>query len=298
MKKTLTLLLILILLLAACRQEEKPPAPPDYGSAPVQVTFDEFPVMDGSTANLPLMRALAMYYTGITAEEAELNIPVSTTDYAYYGLINGTADLLLVYEASQYTKEVIAESDVEIELRPIGLDALVFICNEANKVSNLTTQQIQDIYTGKITNWSEVGGADIDIVPYQRTELSGSQTMMEKLVMDGLTMMSAPTELRPGSMAGLVDMIVEYKNTGNALGYSVYYYIKNMYAIEGVKTLSVDGVAPSNGSIRDGSYPFVNEFYAAIRADTPQDSLTRQMFDFLTAQEGKELIEKAGYVPN
>lgn len=299
MKRTLILFLALCLLLAGCNQSQSSGAEESagFGAAPRQVTFEEFPRMDGSTANLPLMRALAMYYTGISQEEAQTQIQVSTTDYAYYALVYGDADLLLVYQASDSTKDFLASSGVAVEMKPIGLDALVFICNEENPVESLTTRQIQEIYTGKVTNWQEVGGTDVEIVPYQRVELSGSQTMMEKLVMAGLPMMDAPSELRPMAMAGLVDMIAEYQNTANALGYSVYYYIHNMYAMPEVKTLQVDGIAPSNESIQNGSYPFVNEFYVMIRKDEPADSLTRAVYDFLTTQQGGELVEAAGYVP-
>ena len=131
---------------------------------------------------------------------------------------------------------------------------------------------------------------------YQRVENSGSQVMMEKQCMQGVEMMDAPVERRPSEMGELVDEIASYRNTADAIGYSVYYYIKNMYMQEGVKLLSVNGVAPANETIAAGEYPFTQPFYAVIRADAAEDSPARQLYSWLTTDEGRALIEQAGYV--
>ena len=83
--------------------------------------------------------------------------------------------------------------------KPIALDALVFIVNPENPVRALTTEQIQNIYTGKITRWSDIGKKEADIHPYIRNPNSGSQEKMETLVMKGLTMKKWP-EMMGGSM--------------------------------------------------------------------------------------------------
>lgn len=150
-----------------------------------------------------------------------------------------------------------------LDQKAIGRDALVFIVNEENPVQSLSQQQLRDIYAGKITNWKDVGGADLPIVAFQRREDSGSQTLFQKLLIQGGELMDAPTELAPTEMGGLVDSIAEYNNTANAIGFSVYYYIDQMYSKPGLRLLAVDGVTPSNETIADQSYPLCNEFYAA-----------------------------------
>jgi ABC-type phosphate transport system substrate-binding protein len=163
-------------------------------------------------------------------------------------------------------------------------------------VTSLTQKQIVNIYTGKTKNWSQVGGEDIDIVPYQRISNSGSQALMLKLVMKDKAMMDAPMSLRPGEMYGLVNAVVSYTNTNNALGYSVFYYAQNMYRVSGIQILAVDGIAPISATIASGSYPYVSPFYAVIRADEPANSSARKLFDWLTGPEGKRAVEDAGYV--
>ena len=183
-----------------------------------------------------------------------------------------------------------------MDQKAIGRDALVFIVNEDNPVQSLTQQQLKDIYGGKITNWKDVGGEDLDIVAFQRGEDSGSQTLFQKLLIQGGELMDAPTELSPAMMGELVDSIAEYNNSANAIGFSVYYYIDQMYSKPGLRLLAVDGVTPSNDTIADQTYPLCNEFYAAVRQDSAADSPERKVYDWLDTDAGRACIEKSGYV--
>ena len=260
-------------------------------------SLEEYPHVDGSTSMLPLSRALMMASTGVSAQEAELRVSHSKTTLSFYALVSGEADLLLVARPAQEAFDYAEDMGVELEMRPIGVDALVFLTSDKNPVDSLTQQQAVGIYTGAITNWKEVGGADAEIVAYQRNETSGSQVMMENVVMDGQLMTDAPVEYRPSEMGALVDEVASYRNSTDAIGYSVYYYVTEMYLREGVKLLAIDGVAPSNETIASGEYPYTQYNYAVIRKDEREDSPARQLFDFLTTPEGKALMAAQGYVP-
>ena len=260
-------------------------------------SMEEYPHVDGSTSMLPLSRALMMASTGVSAQEAELRISHSKTTLSFYALVSGEADLLLVARPAQEAFDYAEDMGVELEMRPIGVDALVFLTSDKNPVDSLTQQQAVGIYTGAITNWKEVGGADAEIVAYQRNVTSGSQVMMENVVMDGQLMTDAPKEYRPSEMGALVDEVASYRNSADAIGYSVYYYVTEMYLREGVKLLAIDGVAPSNETIASGEYPYTQYNYAVIRKDEREDSPARQLFDFLTTPEGKALMAAQGYVP-
>lgn len=271
---------------------------PDPGNWAASLKLDaaDYPVVDGSTATLPLAVYMRSKITGESLNDSYSKTAFSTTGPSYLALASGSADLLVVYEAPDEIKEQLESQGADLIQKPIGLDALVFLINDGNPVKNLTHQQIVDIYTGKITRWSEVGGTDTDIIPYQRISNSGSQALMKKLVMKNIKMMDAPSTLQPAEMGELVDSIASYDNTSNALGYSVYYYVRNMYEVPGIKLLSINGIAPGADTIASGEYPYVNPFYAVIRADEPADSPAHKLFDWLTGGEGKKAVEDAGYV--
>ena len=263
------------------------------------LTVEEFPPLDGSTACIPLMAQMLADTTGMDLEEARSSIVVSTTAYAWqnFGLYDTTTRMLLVYEAPDYIKEELQEANVQLEQKPVGVDALVFIVNEDNPVQALSQQQLRDIYAGKITNWKDVGGKDQQIVAFQRSEDSGSQTLFKKLLIQGGELMDPPTELAPAAMGELVDSIADYNNSANAIGFSVYYYIDQMYTKPGLRLLAVDDVAPSNETLADGSYPLCNDFYAVIHPDSAADSPERQLYNWLDTADGIACIRKAGYVP-
>ena len=182
------------------------------------------------------------------------------------------------------------------KLYPNGVvDANAFI-NDMEKSEKILQSVLgADFHTR--ANWAEVGGEELEIKAFQRDATSGSQTLFVKLLMGDTPTMDAPTELRPGMMGALVDGLALYNNEGSAIGYSVYYYINEMYSRPGLRLLAVDGVTPSAASIADESYPLLNEFYVAIRADEPEDSPARQLRDWVLSESGCAAIEAAGYVP-
>ena len=270
-------------------------------AAPI-LTEDEFPITDGSTACIPLIAQIMADTTGMDLETAQSCVNTNTTAWAWrnlslYGGNEGDATkLIIAYEAPESVKEEMAAEGDPLDQKAIGRDALVFIVNDDNPMQSLSQQQIKDIYAGKITNWKEVGGADSPIVAFQRGEDSGSQTLFQKLLIQGGELMEAPTELAPTEMGGLVDRIAEFNHSANAIGFSVYYYIDQMYSKPGLRLLAVDGVLPSNESIADQRYPLCNAFYAAVRQDSAEGTPERKVYDWLSTDAGRACIEKSGYV--
>ena len=211
--------------------EREPAASPDASSEGTRepiLTADEFPMTDGSTACIPLIAQIMADTTDMDLETAQSCVSTNTTAWAWrnlslYGGNEGdSTKLIIAYEAPESVKEEMAAEGGPLDQKAIGRDALVFIVNEENPVQSLSQQQLRDIYAGKITNWKDVGGADLPIVAFQRREDSGSQTLFQKLLIQGGELMDAPTELAPTEMGGLVDSIAEYNNTANAIGFSVY----------------------------------------------------------------------------
>ena len=155
-------------------------------------------------------------------------VKCSKTDTAYERLIEGQTDMIFVAEPSKAQVEKIKAKGDEFVLTSIGSEAFVFFTNSKNPVENLTIKQIQDIYSGKITRWQEVGGPWNKILPYQRPENSGSQTVMQNKVMKGITMLEQTKETYAGGMGDIISQVASYKNAKNALGYSFMYYSSEM----------------------------------------------------------------------
>ena len=258
-----------------------------------QMSYEEFPRIDGSLACVPMIEALAVKATGCTPEDAELLLEDFTnTNPCYLELAQGNRDILLVYEAAEETKEKLAEFD-PLDIRELGKDALVFLVNEDNPVESLTVQQIYDIYTGKITNWKDVGGRDVEIKAFLRPETSGSQTLMRKLILGDASLVEGQWEEIP-TMEGIINQLKEYENDSNALGYSVYYYASSMHQVPGVRLIRVEGVEPSNETIRSGEYSLVNPFFVVTNDQSSDKALALR--DWLLTETGQAFVEECGYV--
>ena len=184
-------------------------------------TKENYPRIDASTAIQPLTESIKEDFVGEDA--AEIETEYLDTHYGVLGVVDGTRDVCFMSYPSEEELAYAKEKNVELEIVKATNSAFVFIVNVDNPVNSLTLDQIRGIYSGKITNWKEVGGEDAEIIPYQRPVNSGSQSGMLQLVMKDTPMMQAPkTELTVG-MGDLVDAIAQYDNSRYALGYSYYY---------------------------------------------------------------------------
>ena len=261
-------------------------------------TRENFPRMDGSTSTVPLAEAAACVLLGEPRESVAELVLFNRTTQSFRNLADGLCDILIVAEPAPEVFEELRERSFEVDIAPIATEALVFVVNASNPVDSLTIEQIQGIYTGRIKNWREVGGDDIDIVPYQRNEEAGSQVLMEKAVMDGLSMLAPPTETQyvAFGMGELMEAIKGFDGSASAIGYTMYYYAEDMRMAEGLKIIAVGGVNPGEVSISSGEYPFLNPYYVVIGADEPEDSPARIMFDWLLSPEGQALVTLEGYV--
>lgn len=288
------------LLLSACGSGTNPittkTASQPATVAKPQFSRDTYPKVDGSTATIPLSEDIAANILGLTKAQATEFIKHNTTHEAYVNLINGKADIIFVTEPSVDELKIAKDAKVELEVVPIVKEGFVFLVNSQNPIKSLTSKQIQDIYQGKLTNWKQVGGADNEIIPFQREANSGSQTLMAQIVMKGLTLMDSPKTII-SSMSGLIDAIAAYDNSEKALGYSVYYYAKTMYNKDTIKLIAVDGVTPDNKSISSGKYPFSTGYYAVLKKSSPADAPSRKLLKWILGKDGQTLVEKSGYVP-
>lgn len=302
------LVVIVILVVAGCvlayfyftKDKTKPIIDPEERKALLNqeqlFTADNYPKIDGSTATLPLAEAFKANFT--KTDIRDVNVTHSKTHNAYVNLINGDTDLILVTYPSEDEQKLAQEKNVELEIVPIVKEAFVFFVNKSNTVNNLTLEQIQKIYTGQIKSWKDVGGDNQRIIPFQRPENSGSQSGMLALVMKGQKMMEPTTETLAYTMADIVDVISDYDNGKNAIGYSYYYYANTMYSKDNMKFLAVDGIEPTYDNIKNGLYGIQTAYYAVIRKDEAKDSDARKLLEAMKSERGQEVAKEAGYVQN
>ena len=140
-----------------------------------------------------------------------------------------------------------------------------------------------------------MGGPDEKIVAFQRPKDSGSQTVMQSKVMEGITMREPLREERAQSMGGLMRQVASYRNSQNALGYSFRYYSTQMERDAKVRLLQVNGIAPTTENIRNGTYPFTVKVYMAT-AGKPTLA-TQKLMDWFVSPQAQQLIADVGYVP-
>lgn len=244
----------------------------------------ELPVIDGAAALYPIFSATvhAIYPEDCVHFDGENFTEESALQYrntrgAYQAIVDGDVDIIICAKPSEEQLAYTKEQGVELELVPIGKEAFVFIVNKDNPVDGLTAQEIKDIYAGKITNWSKVGGDNKLISPLQRNQGSGSQTTMLSF-MDG------------------VEMPRDYNSfLGSAIGFSFRFYVEGIVEDGGVKMLSVDGVYPNVENVKNDSYPVVSNFYAVYRKDNTNENIP-VVIDWLLSEEGQQMIEDTGYV--
>jgi hypothetical protein len=128
------------------------------------------------------------------------------------------------------------------------------------------------------------------------SKIDGS-TLLTKLLMNGKEPMHPPSEWLAASMGALVEVVSGYYNARDAIGYSMFYYVNNMYGNSRFKLLGADGVKPSRETIERGEYPLEDYYYAVMRKDAPADSPARKLVDWLLTDGGQTVAAQAGYIP-
>ena len=265
--------------------------PPEYALNP----DGGHPRLNGAYALYPIYAAMAQgMYPKHIAQDYHY-VDTDGSDVIYEDLLKGDRDLIFALAPSKNQQEDAEKAGLEYELTPFCMDAFVFFVNADNPVDNLTTEQIKGIYSGRITDWKEVGApSSTKIVPFQRNEGSGSQTTLQKLMGD-TPIMPPLKEDRLGGMGDIINDTANYRNYQAALGFSFRYYSTEMLRNDQIKLLSIDGVAPTVENIRNGTYPLVATAYmVSVR---PRSSNVRKIVDFMLSPEGQKLVEETGYVP-
>ena len=167
----------------------------------------------------------------------------------------------------------------------LAYDGIAVIVNTENPVSELSLEELAKIYTGEITNWSELSGSDAEIVVIGREAGSGTRDGFESIT-DTKDVCVYRQELTSTG-----DVITTVSQNPDAIGYASLASIG-----ESVKVLSIDGVTPSEDTVKDGTYKVQRPFVLVTKKDKALSETAQKFFDYATSKEAAEVIAKAGAV--
>ena len=244
-------------------------------------------VIDGSTTVGPIVKAFAEYYQ---TQYPEVNITISESGSGNgaKSLINSTCNIASM---SRFMTDTEFKASVEQGVYPVAhvvaFDGLAVVTHPANPIRDLTVEQVRDIYTGKITNWNEVGGPNRPIVVVSRDTNSGTYEAFAALVLQGENV--AGEAEKTGSNG---QILARVQSTPTAIGYLGLGFVDRS-----VKAVNINGVEATPGTVRSGAYPIGRPLYLFTNG-YPQ--LGTQLFQFCTLHQskiGQEMIESIGFVP-
>lgn len=237
---------------------------------------------DGSTSMADVMGALTEAFK---EKEPDITVNYSGTGSGsgISGVLDGTCDIGL--SSRELKDEEIAQGAVA---HIVALDGVAVVVNPNNAVSDLTLEQIADIFTGKISNWSQLGGADAPIAIYGREDGSGTRSAFEEIVgVEGACVYT-------NEYGSTGDVIGNVASNENAIGYASLSAVSDK-----VSAIEVGGVAPSESTVKDGSYTIQRPFVMVTKEGTALSEAAQAFLDFAMSAEAEEYIIAAGAVcPN
>lgn len=241
-------------------------------------------VLDGSTTVGPLAKSFAAYFT--KKYGVRITVSESGSGNGAKSLINQSCDVATMSRLMKPQEIVAAKSKgVEPVIHVVALDGLAIIIHPANPVRNLTKKQLNGIYTGKYTNWNQVGGPNARIVVIQRESNSGTEESFKELVVGKgiLITRGAETQASNGAMKNRVSL------TQGAIG-----FIGLGFVDASVKVISVDGVLPTVQNVKNKSYPVSRSLYMYTNGTATGE--LKKFIDLPKTSDGKRMVSELGFV--
>lgn len=200
------------------------------------------------------------------------------------GIKNAVEGVTEIGMASRDLKQ--EEKSAGLTETEMAIDAIAVITNKANPVKNLSKEQVKDIYTGKITNWKELGGNDSPIVVVSREDGSGTRGAFEEIV--GYESAELTKDATIGNGSGNIKSTVE--GNENAIG-----YVSGSYVDEKVNLLTIDNQEMTDENIKAGNYPIARPFLLVYKEDKISEN-SKKFIDFILSDEGQAIVEEEGLI--
>ena len=243
--------------------------------------------IEGSTTVGPIGEAFAEYFTR-TYPDLDITVKKTGSSDGAAALVDGRCDIAMMSRfmkpGEEFKKAV--DKGVLPVAHTIAMDGVCIIVHPSNPIGELKTEQVRDIYMGKIKNWKELGGPDVEIVAISRDTSSGTFEVFHELVM------------KKQNMAGNVETVnanpqaqARVKTTRGAIGYV------GLGFIEDVKALKINGIMPNKETISNGTYPVSRPLFLFTNGYPQLGSATFKFCTFYLTEKGQEIIEAKGFVP-
>lgn len=274
-------LLLTGLLLTSC-SEKTTPAPADEAR-----TDGKILIRGSNTIGEELAPKLIVAYKK-DHPSAGFDIETKGTSYGMGALMGGFCDIAGASRVpSKEELEVAQFRNVELNDYVIGAYAVAVVVNAASPVANLTKEQVRDIFTGVITNWSQAGGADGAIHIYARDPISGTHLGFKEIAMENKPYAEGHNLLM--NYAGIVEAVAK---DANGIGYTSI----ELASAPGVKGVSIGGIAPSIESANKEQYPYKRVLHLFTNK-TKESSATVDFIKYIQSAAGQKVLTEAGFVP-
>ncbi|MDF7808224.1 phosphate ABC transporter substrate-binding protein [Pontiellaceae bacterium B12219] len=244
-------------------------------------------VIDGSTTVGPIAKAFAEYYM---AANPEVNITVSESGSGNgaKAMVNGTCDVAIMSRPMKDSEfKAAADHGAQPVAHVVALDGLPILVHPSNPVQDLTVEQIRKIFLGEISNWSQVGGPNKEIVTISRDTNSGTYETFAGLVMNKEKIGEKCEYV--GSNGAIRQRV---QTTPAAIGYAGLGFVDKT-----VKALKVNGIYPSPETVQTGEYPIARPLFMYTNGYPKLGSSLYQFMTIHLTEDGQEMVEEIGFVP-
>lgn len=252
--------------------------------------FAQAQKIKGSDTVLPLAQKHAEDYIKKNPKNS-VTITGGGSGVGISALMDGTTDIAMASRKIKFEEKMkLQEAGKPAQEKIIAYDALAVVVNPKNQISQLTREQLEGIFTGKITNWKQVGGADMKIVAYSRETSSGTYEFFKESILKNKNYMASIL-----SMPATGAIIQSVGQTPGAIGYVGLAYLNdNVKALK----ISYDGknyIAPTFENAKNQSYPVVRPLYFYYTKN--QEAINKPFIDYVMSKEGQETVKAIGYIP-
>lgn len=262
-------------------------AAPAEGSADAASTLAGEVTYDGASSFQALVEAAAEKFMD---QNPDVSVSGSGNGSGT-GLTAVAAGTVTIGNSDVFAEEKLEAADaeklVDHEVAVVGMGPVV---SKNVTVDDLTLEQLKGIFSGAITNWSEVGGEDLPIQLVNRDEASGTREAFKSIIMDG-----APFDRRAAVLSGTGQVRDVVSRTRGAIGYISMGFVESKYAQTQVRAISVNHVEPSEKTVASGGYPISRDLYFFTKGE-PSDE-AQGYIEYVLSDEMDDQIREAGFIP-